>query len=234
MTSYGYMAETLIYAAGAALSFRMLGIAGLFALPVFAAFAVASIEYDRQAERRAATRQALASSYLMLTIIKNIMRHSKIGMLQSLRSAGSTIGKYDAALSGLLDRICRRSALGEDAGNALCGAAGQDSRYAALGQLGQMLEGSDSMTAVREAYMNARMQARRSKEESLAAMQRYASVNMAVGTIVPSFVTFGFVGYSMMSSSRLAALAFAISFGAVLPFASKVVKSRMGEMRARV
>ncbi len=235
MKMYDHTADILIYAAGCMLSFEVLGQNAVFAVPVFAAFLLVSIWYGRRADQRRLSHKADLSSQVVLAMVKNAMEHTGRGLMSSVRGAGRLIWMYDHGLADVLREAMQRVCLGYGMDGALgMQAIPGRARYRYIESLGGMLNGTDSATAVREAHLQAEMGMGRAREDAMGSLQRYASVNMAVGTVVPSFITFGFVGYSMMSGGSMAAFAFMISFGAVLPLAMKVIKSKMGEMHERI
>ncbi|MCL5112225.1 MAG: hypothetical protein M1500_00715 [Candidatus Marsarchaeota archaeon] len=235
MNAYAYAADALIYAAGAALSFMALGAMALLTVPVFAAFALASIEYDRILLQNRQSRMAASASYMMLKIVKETMEHTGKGIAPSIRSVIKLMTKYDVHLASRLNDIREMMALGYGLQDAFrSGFVADGSRYAAISRLGEMVGRTDSMTAVRETHMNAEIDAQKGKEEAMGSLQRYASINMAVGAVVPSFVIFGFVGYSMMSNGAIAGIALVTAFGAALPFVTKVIRSKMDEMHEKV
>lgn len=207
-------------------------------LPSIAAAAVPSFAAAGALELRMRRKVSCAMEEEALLIalhsLHSDLRHGKRSMFRSVAdlSAGAA-HREGRGVSGLFSEMGMRLALGQDfdesarSSRRLDGSAANavvrdiSSAYSA---------GFDLASAVGNAH--SQLAAKRSDEFSshLVSVQRHASLSMMTGTILPSFLVFAFVGYSIVHYSQSMFTLFTIALLIILPSAYAAVRMGMAGM----
>ncbi len=142
-----------------------------------------------------------------------------------------------AALGGMnhpkLGQVRKRIALGEDAGRAFDAEKRSDnvdisqSMKSILNEYTNNTEIASSLKASSQNISRARLVR---KEAAVASTQKYVALSMVSSTIVPSLMTFGFVGYTIVNNSYSALLLFSVLMLAVLPCITTLIRVRINEL----
>ncbi|MEM3827067.1 MAG: hypothetical protein QXR58_00505 [Candidatus Micrarchaeaceae archaeon] len=192
----------------------LLLIASLIALSLFAFLIYLELFF---AEKRSASN-ASRSMLRLLYRIKSGM--SLAGMpFHSCIARESKSGAHGQIASALIE-IRNRMSFGQDFYEAVQSTAFDSAEpRRAFGSLSEAYRHSmDMFLAVKHAY-NSMLKDRLEKiERSSLSLQKYSSVSMVTGAIVPSFMLFAFIGYSIMKGGPMPLFAFAVLFSIVLPY----------------
>lgn len=124
----------------------------------------------------------------------------------------SLTASMESAVSGMRDRsnkrvrmtfeeIRKRLQTGQDLGQAVQSTCNKrtDAASAALCAIGKEYQkGSDALSSVKGTYDRILKEQELKKECTYGSLQKYLTMCMALGTVLPSFAVFAFVGYSMV------------------------------------
>jgi hypothetical protein len=166
-------------------------------------------------------------------------RESVIQALETIHNETYVLGgstpasiKRIAGIAGLEARVRdffvevgSRISLGEQLGQALSKAKG-GSAFRQAGDIAGALD-EDSGDSIRCALDEEDRKSAERHELEAYSVQKYLTLNMVCSTVIPSLALFGFVGYSIMGSSAVAALAFTTAFTAAIPLAYRAVRIRL-------
>lgn len=145
-----------------------------------------------------------------------------LGRMSYYRSSGMTLSKSlgraaasspDAKVSSLMRNVSRRTGLGDDLGDAIAAALRRERRLSAV--LSRYMKSHDQTVEESVSMYESRRREKVAAANSLSA--RYATLNMFLSTIAPSFVMFSFIG-SMLISQESGGIGFmSIAMIAAIP-----------------
>ena len=152
------------------------------------------------------------------------------GALRSLRSsAGSKVRKT-------IREIRMRLISGQDLGQAIASTCGNkdDAASTALRAVGREYQKSyDAGSAIKNVYTQMWKSQSLSREKAYGSLQKYLTISMALSAVLPSFVVFAFVGYSMVYYSALLLSIFCIMMLVVLPSLYTLLKMHIAGVYAQ-
>jgi hypothetical protein len=184
-------------------------------------------------ERASELDDTLFALHTMYEDIKYSGKSSSSGI------ASAAAGLRDSAggkVRGILEEIGKRLAAGQDLGQAIesaCnGKSGASSdAFRAVGR--EYTKGLDPASAVKNAYARLNSERAVSREKAYGSLQKYLTMSMALSAVLPSFVVFAFVGYSMVYFSALMLYAFSIAMLMVLPSFYALLRIHMAGTHAQ-
>jgi hypothetical protein len=160
-----------------------------------------------------------------LHAIKTGMHISKLPLTACITHA--ILSSDDRDLSSALASIRNRMKFGQDFHEAVRSIIFSGEAIAAVFRsLAEAYERNmDMYIAVKHVY-DATLKKRLAEiEKAYASVQKYSSISMVAGTIIPSFMLFAFIGYSIISGGSVQLFIFALLFGAVLPSIFSAVRA---------
>ncbi|MGC8478808.1 MAG: hypothetical protein ACP5NE_02690 [Candidatus Micrarchaeia archaeon] len=219
ISSYAFFSLLSILLASVFISGYELVYFSAMALSVLLLLSYASISLSKRKNLRDQTRYSL-----------QILHRMKSSMLLS-GSFASCIPSYDKrgaqnALESAFAKLHMRMKFGQDFGDAALylGKEGKQ-EISVLGPLSvSYRENMDMYLALKHVYDSMFKERIERIEHSYASLQKYSSISMVSGTILPSFFLFGFIGYALMQASAAFLLAFAVAFLLVLPALFSLVR----------
>ncbi|MDE1833029.1 MAG: hypothetical protein KGH58_01275 [Candidatus Micrarchaeota archaeon] len=220
--TYLAIAEAVIFAVfGAGPTVTSL-LAGIPLICISMVWGVRLFRKRRESNEERALIHALSVTYANVT-------HNRKPLFYSLtRAIESTSASMAPITHNALLEVTNRMRLGQDLDEAVQ-ALKQSSRSPSLAPLYEFgrdyrdgMEPGTSLKGIVDEY-NAKQ--RVGSERFISKLQKQVTVSMALGTVVPSFAMFVFVGYSIVYYSAFQYLAFAITMLLVLPCASSALRA---------
>jgi len=188
------------------------GMHGLLWLPILALlcvptpyFSYKAHEYLVQEARSKENQSAMIDSFEYI-----IANKGKEPLLSSIRKAISL--QTNNKIKAMLANSYRRMMLGKDAVSAF------NESIARCGCLGSYFTWDDDVYAAIAKFIDSyKYSSKASNATKGSVMQRYATLNMFLSAIAPSFIVFLFVGSSIISSSYASLLALSVVLLVVVP-----------------
>ncbi|MEM3839037.1 MAG: hypothetical protein QXF01_00435 [Candidatus Micrarchaeaceae archaeon] len=177
------------------------------ALPTYFLSAVLLLK-TKDAQNESAIKDLFVESLYLV----NYYRSKDTPLHKAIFEAANSV---NLEIRKLLNEIANRVRLGEEFGEAIwaaCKGRGlsfmYEMRAAGSGEL-------DSIALILRRFESEREEAELRRSQSI---QRYATVNMFVSTILPSFLIFGFIGSSILARASLSLQIFSVVIVLMLPF----------------
>jgi len=211
------IARTFIGAEGAALC-------ALAGIPMMLAVSVSESVLERKAEN---SRERDAVMFA-LQQIHSSLKYSGKSLLAGINdSLEATDRSMCAAVYGVLLGIRKKLLLGaqlDEAVASTCKGAGP--ACVALGDVGrEYANGREPALAIRNAYDRLCNAVKLEYAENAGKLQKYLTVSMALGTVLPSFAIFAFTGYSMIYYSPMLFSMFGVAMLVLMPNVFALVRA---------
>lgn len=146
-------------------------------------------------------------------------RYGRKSMASCLRDSLGASGGHGTNVGAMLSRARRRLLLGEQLGHALCNACPESGPAGTvLRDMGrECSNGLDAPLAVKNAYDGLYGDILLDEAGKAGRLQKYLTVCMAAGTVLPSFAVFAFTGYSMIDYSPALLSFFCVAMLVLVP-----------------
>ena len=192
-------------------------------------------EIAAQAEVRARLR---AKRHLLhLHLVCDGIRYGGKSTYSSMESAMRSLrSSTDSKVQKIIGEIRMRMTSGQDLGQAIASTCGNrnDAASTALRAVGKEYQKSyDAGSAVKNAYTRLWKSQSLGREKAYGSLQKYLTISMALSAVLPSFVVFAFVGYSMVYYSTLLFSFFCIMMLVVLPSLYAMLKMHIAGVYAQ-
>jgi Flp pilus assembly protein TadB len=209
----------------------------LLAVPVGAALAMIVSVFELRLKDRLDRASELNDTLFALHTIHSDIKYSG-------KSLGASIGDAEAELRdrvggnvhSTLGEIGKRLTAGQDLSQAIESACRgkSDAASEALRAVGrEYSKGIDPASAVGNVYARLRDEQSMDREKAYGSLQKYLTMGMALSAVLPSFVVFAFVGYSMVYFSASLLYAFSIVMLMVLPRVYALLRIHVAGMYAQ-
>ena len=220
-----------LIAAAAALATIALGAGQLpyvvaASLPAFLALYV----MESRLRRRMAVSRETDALIVALHLLHLDIHYNKRPVLGSITAAAKRLPPSASGIRSVLDEVRARLSLGQDVDESIrsCKYA---SRSVAADLLRDIANAYKAGFGFGDAAGNSYRQLVSKREEALerasAAVQKYTAMSMMLGTVLPSFSVFAFVGYSMVHYSPTMFTVFALALLVALPAAYAAIRMNM-------
>jgi hypothetical protein len=193
----------------------------LLAVPVGATLAMIVSIYELKLAAKLDRSSELNDTLFALHSIYCDLKYSGKSLSTGIGNAAA--GLHDSVngnVRGALDEIGKRLTAGQDLGLAIGSACRGKSGASsdALRAVGkEYSKGLDPASAVKNVYARLKEEQSIGREKAYGSLQKYLTMSMALSAVLPSFVVFAFVGYSMVYFSASMLYVFAIVMLMVLP-----------------
>src|SRR5271157_2230522 len=214
-------ANSTVLAAAIAIAFRFSGAYGaalcaIAGVPMMIAVSLSEFVLYKKADYSSECEAMLFALQQMHASV----RHSGKSFLAGMRDCLASLDRNACAkVYDLLYGIYKKSLLGaqlDEAVSSTC--TGEGPACAALRNVGkEYASGRDPSIAVKNAYDRLCRTVRRENAENAGKLQRYLTVSMALGTVLPSFAVFAFTGYSMVYYSQRMFSLFCVAMLILMP-----------------
>lgn len=193
----------------------------LLAVPVGSALAAVVSLSELRLKGKLDRASELNDTMFALHMLHGDIRYSGKSLCAGLGNAASELrDRAGGVVRGALNEINNRLAAGQDLGQAIESACRgkEDAASAALSAVGrEYSKGLDPASAVKNVYVRLRNEQSIGRERAYGSLQKYLTMSMALSAVLPSFVLFAFIGYSMVYFSAAMLYVFSIVMLMVLP-----------------
>jgi hypothetical protein len=192
--------------AASLIALRFMGASGaelcaLSGIPMAVAVIFSEISLRDKADRNREQDSALFALQHMYSCIRYAGESLMASMGDAIEASGSGVNE---AVSGMLLGIRKRMLLGMQLDEAVsCACKGSGPACEAMREIGrEYSRGRNDATAISNTYERLLDESKREDAENAGNLQKYMTVSMAMGTVLPSFAVFAFTGYSMAYYSQ--------------------------------
>lgn len=208
----------------------MFGAISLISLPIIASGFIAFYFFKIRAHAAASMKKDMAQAASSLREIVSKMALG--GTLAESLSSASSAAKFDGHVKSVLARLSKRLACGQDLGRAISAETWRIRRngrlLASFSSLGEEYRlGGSIRRAAQSASISLKGYLDEAKENDSGKLQRYLIAATVASTIVPSILTFAFVGYSILYYSGLLLLLYSSIMLGILPCAYGIARIKL-------
>ena len=178
----------------------------------------------------------LSVAFFMLRQISDDIRYGGKSTYSSIEGAMRSLrSNTNSKVRKVIGEIRMRLMCGQDLGQAINSTCGSedDAASVALSAVGKEYQKSyDAGSAAKNVYTRLWKSQSLSKEKAYGSLQKYLTISMALSAVLPSFVVFAFVGYSMVYYSAALLSVFCIMMLVVLPSLYAMLKMHIAGVYA--
>ena len=225
------VANFALFTAAVLIVYHVSGLANaLLAIPIGSMLALAATVCELRLRKRLNELTELDETLSALHAVYMDVKCSGRSVHSGVEHAASSLnGKACTEVSKTFDEIRRKMLLGQDFGQAINSSSGSKSAAsAALRSVGnEYAKGLDAASAVKNVYNRIWKSRMLEREKAQGALQKYMTISMAFSAVVPSFVVFAFIGYSMVYYSDTLLFAFSLAMLFVIPGIYAMLRMRL-------
>ena len=186
--------------------------------------------------QKVAYASELSEAFLILHLIYTGIKYRGKSTYSSMESAVRSLrSNADSKVCKVSEEIRRRLVSGQDLGQAIASACcdRDDAASMVFSAVGKEYQKSyDAGSAMKNVYTRLWKSQSLSKEKAYGSLQKYLTISMALSAVLPSFMVFAFVGYSMIYYSSALLSLFCAMMLIILPSMYALLKMHIAGVYA--